>query len=258
LSSTICTLTTLETTTPACAVANTTYNQAGATATVTAITVVTSPTAINSGVISTASITHGNTMARTTYGYVPGSDAGFSGIPSDIWPAATTAAAGSTVPSVLGTINIPPQFMNATGRKIRLCGYGTSSGASTATVLNLSLQWDSFGMDNAGLPVKIADTAATPSTAFGASVVNVNFCFIVATSVSSATATGSSMIPLNAIINWGNTATGITPSGGGLITTAAVGSLNTTNEARLHIVYNHTTGSDGAGFVLNGYTLEAF
>jgi hypothetical protein len=106
--------------------------------------------------------------------------------------------------------------------------------------------------------VKIADTAATPSTAFGASVVNVNFCFIVATSVSSATATGSSMIPLNAIINWGNTATGITPSGGGLITTAAVGSLNTTNEARLHIVYNHTTGSDGAGFVLNGYTLEAF
>jgi hypothetical protein len=256
LTAAICTLTTLETTTPACAVTNATYGQTGATATVTAITLATSPTAINSAVISTSAITHGNTTARTTYQYVPGT--GITGTPSNIWPAATSAAAGTTVPSAIGTVNIAPGFMNQVGRKLRVCGYGTFSGASTATVLNMSLQWDSFGMNNAGLPVTIANTAATPSSAFAASVVNTNFCFIVATSVASASATGGSIIPLSAQVSWGNTATGITPSAGGLVTTAAVGSLNLASEARLHIVYNHTTGTDGTGMVLNGYTIESF
>jgi hypothetical protein len=148
--------------------------------------------------------------------------------------------------------------MNSIGKKMRVCGYATSSGASTATVLNLSLQWDSFGMNTAGLPVKIADTALTPSSAFAGSVVNTSFCFTVATTVASASATGGSILPINANVAWGNTATGITASAAPLITTAAVGSLNLASEARLHIVYNHTTGSDGAGFTLNGVTIETF
>ena len=37
---------------------------------------------------------------------------------------------------------------------------------------------------------------------------------------------------------------------------AAVGSLNLASEARLHVVYTHVTGSDGAGFTLNGVTVE--
>lgn len=253
----VCTLTLLENTTPACAVANSTFNQAGATATVTAITVATSPTAINSAVISTSAITHGNTTARTTYGYTPGSAVGLSGVPSNVFPAATSAAAGSTIPSAIGTINLPPGFLNFPGKKVRVCGYGTFSGASTATVLNMSLQWDAFGQNNAGLPVTVANTAATPSAAFAASVVNVSFCFTIAGSVQSVSATGGSIIPLNAQVTWGNTATGISPASGGLITTAAVGSLNLAGESRLHIVYNHTTGTDGTGMVLNGYTIEA-
>ena len=258
LTSTICALTTLETVTPACAVANTTYGQSGATATVTAITVNTSPTAINSGVVSTSAITHGNTTARTTYGYIPAGPTTPVGVTASMWPAAATTAAGSAIPNVLGTYNVAPGLMNSIGKKMRVCGYATSSGASTATVLNLSLQWDSFGMNTAGLPVKIADTALTPSSAFAGSVVNTSFCFTVATTVASASATGGSILPINANVAWGNTATGITASAAPLITTAAVGSLNLASEARLHIVYNHTTGSDGAGFTLNGVTIETF
>jgi hypothetical protein len=256
ITSAVCTLTQIETSTAACAVANTTYGQTGSGAVVTGYPVNTSPTAINSGVISTTAITHGNANGRTTYGYVPGSKLSLVGLQGTAWPFPTAAAAGSTVPSVLGTITVPSGFMNFVGRSIRVCGYGTMSGASTATVLELSLQWDAFGQNNAGLPVTVADAKVTPASAFASSVVNASFCFTLSTQVASQSVTGGTLIAGPGTISFANTAPGVSPSTGPIITTAAVGSLNLSAEARLHIVYTHVTGSDAAGFVLNNVTVE--
>ena len=256
LTSTICTLTALETTTPACAVANTTYGQSGATATVTAITVNTSPILLNKTVISTTAITHGTPNGRTTYVYAPGSGLALSGITGATFPFTIGAAAGSTVPSALGTINIPPGYMNAVGKKIRVCGYGTTASTSAATVLEMSLQWDSFGQNTAGLPVTVADNQATAISAFSGTLVNVSFCDTLVTTVAGAGATAGSLMQVGGYACWGVTSAGVQPTCSPTSTTAAVGSLNLASEARLHVVYTHVTGTDGAGFTLNGVTVE--
>jgi hypothetical protein len=257
ITSSICTLTAVETTTPACAVANTTYGQTGATATVTAITVNTSPILLNKTVISTTAITHGTPNGRTTYAYAPGSAVGLSGVSGATFPFTIGAAAATTVPSAMGTINIPPGYMNFVGRKIRVCGYGTMSGASTATVLEASLQWDSFGQNTAGLPVTVADNQATATTAVSGTVVNVTFCNDLVTTVAGSGATAGSLMNVGGYACWGVTSAGVQPTCSPTSTTAAVGSLNLASEARLHVVYTHVTGTDGAGMVLNGLTIEA-
>lgn len=257
LTSTICGLTTLETVTTACAVTNATYGQTGTTATVTAITVNTSPILLNKTVISTTAVTHGTPNGRTTYVYSPGSGLALSGITGASFPFTIGAAAATTVPSVGGTLNIPPGYMNAVGRKVRVCGYGTMSGASTATVLELSLQWDSFGQNTAGLPVTIADNQATPTTAVSGTVVNVSFCDTLVTTVAGTGATAGSILDLGGYTCWGVTSAGVQPTCSSGSTTAATASLNLASEARLHAVYTHTTGTDGAGLVVNGITIEA-
>lgn len=256
LTSAICTLTTLENVTPACAIANTTYGQVAANATVTALTVNTSPTGLGKTVISTTAITHGTPNGRTTYVYSPGSGLALSGITGASFPYTIGAAAATGIPSVVGTVNIPPGYMNAVGRKIRVCGYGTMSGASTATVVDINLQWDSFGQNTAGLPVVVADLETTPASAFATTVVNVSFCQTLVTTVAGAGATAGTILPQAGILAVGNTSTGISGSAGSNGTTAAVASLNLASEARLHVVYNHTTGTDGAGLILNGLTVE--
>ncbi len=256
LTSTVCTLTTVETTTPACQVTNTTYGQTGATATVTAITVNTSPILLNKTVISTTVITHGTPNGRTSYAYAPGSAVGLSGVTGATFPFTIGAAAATTVPSAMGTINIPPGYMNFVGRKIRVCGYGTMSGASTATVLEASLQWDSFGQNTAGLPVTVADNQATATSAVSGTLVNVTFCNDLVTTVAGSGATAGSLMNIGGYACWGVTSAGVQPTCSPTSTTAAVGSLNLASEARLHVVYTHVTGTDGAGIVLNGLTIE--
>ena len=257
LTSAVCALTALETTTAACAVANATYGQTGATATVTAITVNTSPILLNETVISTAAISHGTPNGRMTYVYAPGNGVGLAGVEGASFPFTIGAAASTGIPSDVGTINIPPGYMNAVGRKIRVCGFGTFSGASTATVIDINLQWDSFGQNTAGLPVTVASMTATPAAAFAASIVNVSFCQVLTTTVAGAGATAGTILPGAGVMNVGNTVTGISAAGGTNATAAAVGSLNLASEARLHVVYNHTTGTDGSGMILNSLTIEA-
>jgi hypothetical protein len=256
LTSTVCTLTTLENVTPACAVTNSTYGQTGATATVTAITVNTSPILLNKTVISTTAVTHGTPNGRTAYGYAPGSGIGLAGVEGATFPFTIGAAAGTTVPSAIGTLNIKPGFFNVPGRKVRVCGYGTMSGASTATVLEMSLQYDSFGQNTAGLPVTVADNQATPTSAVSGTLVNVTFCTDLVTTVAGAGATAGSLMNIGGQACWGVTSAGVQPTCSPTSTTAAVGSLNLASEGRLHVVYTHTTGTDGAGMVLNGLTLE--
>ena len=245
----VCILTTVETVTPACAVANTTYNQSGTTATVTAITVNTSPIDPQVTTVSTTSVYVPNAGGRTTYSYAPSASAGAQLLPSSWLPFTISAADATTVPSVIGTINVPAQYMNVVGKTLRVCGEGTTT-ASTATIEEIQLQWDSFGQNTAGKGVLVGDGTAVATWATAG---HITFCEDLQTTVASASATGGSILMTNA---FGGSSGLSSVTGGGLggNITAAVGSLNLADPARINVIYVHTTGTDGAAITLQSLT----
>lgn len=250
----VCTLTTVESTTPACAIVNTTYSQAvGSTATVTAITLNTSPINPQTTVVSTTSIYVPNPGGRTTYGYVPGSHVGTPGIPAASPAFPITTAEATVVPDVAGTINISPGFMDYVGRTIELCGNITST-ASVATIVDIQFQWDALGQNTAGKGVLIGDLTATPGVALVTG--KATFCQDFQTTVASASATGGS---INHIGGTGAVG-GITLVAGGsfsdAMTAGAVASLNLAEDARINVIMLHTTATDGAGWILQGLTAK--
>lgn len=258
VSSGVCTLTTAELATPACAVANTTYNQTGSAAIVSALTLNTSPIPPQSSVVSTTSVYIPNAGGRTTYSYAPSSSVGPGApIPSSWLPFTIGAAAGTTVPDVVGTVNLPPNFANVLGKKFEVCGFLTTT-ASTATIIDIQLQWDALGQNTAGAGVLIGDLTTTPSTAI-ATAGHASFCQDFQTITTSATATGGK---LQMVTGYGGAA-GLTTVGAGGFGPALAGasaggvaSLNLADAARLNIIYLHTTGTDGAAWTLQNVTVK--
>lgn len=254
----VCTLTQVELVTPACAVANTSYNQLGATATVTAITVNTSPIQPQATTTSTTSVYVPNPGGRTTYTYAPSSSVGAGGaMPSSWLPFTIGAAAATTVPNVAGTINIAPQYMNVLGKKIEVCGDLTTT-ASTATIVDIQFQWDAFGQNTAGKGVLIADETATPTAAI-ATAGHATFCQDFETTVTGAGATAGTINHVNSFGGVG----GLTLLAGGPLTdampganAAGTGSLNLALDTRLNIIYLHTTGTDGTAWTLQNVTIK--
>lgn len=257
LTSTVCALTKIETITPACAVANTTYGQSGATATVTAITTNTAPLALQLGAASTTSDYVGNSNGRTIYGYTPSSRQALAGVVGSSYSfTAGPATVATTVPQVLGTIAIPPGFMNVIGHTIRVCGKTTETTTASATIQNLQLWWDGAGSNTAGAPVNIGNMQDVVGTAVAA-VNNGSFCETFVTTVSGAGATAGSILG-------GNSFYGLYPvsaqtQAGGFsgndILAAAVASLNLAGgggfTTRLHVVQLHTGGTDVSPKLLN-------
>ena len=255
ITSSICTMTTLETTTPACALTNTTYAQTGSSATVTALTVNTSMLAINSAVIGTSTVVHGNTIAKTTYGYVPGTSLATSGIQGVYWPA-TGAAATSTNLDTVATLAIPANYMQV-GRKLRICGNATMSGASTATILGVDLIWDANVQDSAGAPVIISTNTLTPGSAVAGSVVQYNFCQTIVATVTGTTTTGGTVLAGSGQMCYSVTAPGTVAYCGPVTTVGTTASLNFIQPARIHVAFVHTTGTDGAATILQNLTVES-
>lgn len=248
----ICTLTRLELTTPACAVTNATYNQTGSSATVTAITLNTSQINPETTIISTTSIYVPNPGGRTAYTYVPSSHVGLYGAPGSFLAFPVTAAAGTTVPAVLGTVNLPPGLMNYVGRTIEVCGYATAT-ATAATIENIQLQWDANGQNTAGKGVPLASLTATTTLA---TTGHISFCADLQTTVAAATATGGSINPLSGFINVAGVDLAATVAGGGNTLTGAVGSLNLADAARINVIWLHTTATDGAGLILQSLSFK--
>ena len=246
----VCTLTTVETVTPACAVTNTTYGTVGSTATVTAITVNTSPINPETTIISTTSVYVPNPGGRTTYTYAPGSHVGTPGLVADELTFPIGAATGTTVPTVIGTMNLPPGFMNYVGRTLEVCGVAYGAGASTATIVNLQFQWDAFGQNTAGAGVKIGDMNLTMTGGL-----HYSFCEDFQTTVAAATATGGSIIANGGYLAGSAASQGVSGAGAN-IGTAAVASLNLAEDARINIIYLHVTGTDGAGVTLQSLTAK--
>lgn len=257
LTSTVCTLTKLETVTPACALSNTNYAQTGSTAIVSALTVNTAPLHLLATTASTTAAYIGTPSGRTTYAYAPHNTNSQFGFTTTQQPFAISVAAGSTVPEVIGTIPVPIGFMNQVGRAIRICGQATNAGANTATVENIELLWDAAGSDTAGAPVIVGQMQIT-ATQVGTAE-NYQFCETLQTTVAGAGVTAGSLEPISGVLNFSEAA-GTLHSSGPDVKAAAVGSLNLAgtggNTQRVHIVWLHTTGTDGAGLTLQGATVE--
>lgn len=238
----VCTLTTLEITTPACTLANTTYGQAtSGTINVAAYPVVTSQLITTLAAVSTTSYYLANSEAHTTYAYAPGGHAGIPGVQTDFRPATISAALGSTVPFVLGEVSIPPNFMNYQGRTIRVCGHIINAATDADTITAIQTRWDAQGSNaTTGIPpllgsVKVTATMSAATTK--------DFCQTISTTTASASATGGSLFPTDGFISESMSGAGTTPTTGPNIVTATVGSLNLALAARLELVYVETTGA---------------
>ena len=251
----VCTLTAVETITPACAVANTTYGQSGAAAIVSALTLNTSPIEPLATQTSTTAIYVPNPGGRTTYTFAPGSHIGATGMVAQEQLFTIGAAAATVVPNVVGTINLAPGVMNVVGKTLEICGTMTTT-ASTATIVDVQFQWDAMGQNTAGKGVLIGDLTATPSAAL-ATTGHATFCQDFTTTVASASATGGTILAGNGYGAVG----GLTLLGAGALsnsmaTVAGTGSLNLAVDARINVIYLHTTGTDGAGWTLQSLTAK--
>lgn len=250
----VCTLTKVETITPACAVTNTTYNQTGVGAVVSALTLNTSPIEPQATVISTTSIYVPNPGGRTTTSYAPGSHIGSAVTVPSALAFTIGAAAGTTVPDVIGTINLAPNAMNLVGKTLEICGEATTT-ASTATIVDIQFQWDAMGQNTAGKGVPIGDMTATPAAAL-ATAGHATFCQDFQTTVASASATGGSINHVNSYGAVGGVSLIAPGALSDALTPGAVGSLNLAVDARINVIYLHTTGTDGAGWTLQNLTAK--
>lgn len=249
----VCTPTKIETITPACALTNATYGQTGSAAVVSALTVNTSPIALQLGGANNQLGT-GNSGAHTTYAYVASSHAGATTLLTANLPfTATAGGATSTQQVVLATLPIPAGFMNAVSKTIRVCAKLKQTLANSPTIENWQVYLDGAGSNTAGAPVQLANIQGTAT--FTNVAYNGSFCENFTTTVSGAGTTAGS------IIGGANvTSMGIASAPTNLVTmldtlNAAVGSLNLAGgggfTSRLHIVSQHTTGADGASQVLS-------
>lgn len=260
LTSSICTLTSVETVTAACAVANTTYGQSGATATVTAITVNTARLWVGLGGTSTTADIVGNSNARTIYAYAASNHVGLPGVVAASTAFAGATAPATTVPAILGTVTLPAGFMNQVGKTIRVCGLFTEASAgSTSTITQVNFVWDADGSNTTGAGVLLGGPKTT-STLPGSAADQWYFCQNFKTTVAGAAVTAGSIqagagflsetsgsVGTATAVGWGNAPT---------IGAATVGSLNLAGEARIDIDYIHTTGTDGAAPTLTDLTVE--
>ncbi len=240
----VCTLTTLETTTPACALANTTYGQSSSAvgaaglfsaggAQFTGYPVVTSILAPNLDSASAQSLNPSN-GGHTVYKYVPSNHVGIPGVMTASQTFPITTAAQTTIGQVAGTVKLPANFMNYVGRTIEVCGL----------LSNIQLWWDNEGSNvTAGTAVELSNIQITATLTAAASV---SFCQDITTTVAAATATGGTIAPGEGWLAEAQVSAGTIHFASTNILFAAVGSLNLALPANLEIVYNHTTGTDGA------------
>lgn len=237
----VCTLTTIETTLPACALTNTTYGQTGSAWVAPAYPVVTSQQGFQLAGVSTTSYYIPNSNAHTAYSYAPGAHPGIPGVVTNAPPTTVSATLASTVPFVLGSVQLPPGFMNYQGREIQICGFVTDAATAVDTISAVQFWWDADGSNvTTGIPVLLANDQITATLT---AAVNREFCQNFTTTVPSASATGGT---IQAPFGWlaeGQIAAGTIHFMEPNITIAAVGSLNLALASRIDVVFVETTST---------------
>lgn len=264
LSSGVCTLTTIETVTPACALSNTTYGQSSSAigaaglfasggAQFTSYPVVTSQLAPNLDSASAQSLNPSN-GGHTIYKYVPSNHVGIPGVMTFNQNFPITTAAQTTIGQVAGTIKLPPNFMNYVGRTIEVCGMLSKTSTTADTITNIQLWWDAEGSNvTAGTAVQLSNIQITSTLTAAATL---PFCQDITTTVAAATATGGTIRPGVGWLTEAQVAAGTIHFASSNVLLSDVASLNLALNANLEVVYNHTTGTDGAGVLLINPTVK--
>jgi len=239
-----CTLTTLETVTPACALPNTTYGQAGSgPATFNAIYAATNmliPVASE----ATANVWNPVFNAHSTFAYEPTATAlSFQTNYTPFSANAATTASGNR--AVLATVPLPPGYLNQIGKTIRVKGKYTStvtSGVTPEILINLGSQGANYGA--AGIPTTLC-TMLSVGTTLAVTTVNGTFECVLTTNAAGATAVGS-LFPDGWAGWWGTGITGVFQADSG---TAAVGSLGLFEPTQLFVTYLSTAQASSAAQV---------
>ena len=255
VTSLVCTLTKVETVTPACAVTNSTYGQTGSNAIVSALTVNTAPLHLLKTTASTTSAYIGTPSGRQGYSYAPVGTTSSQGLTYSQQAFTVATAAATTVPEVIATIPVPTGTMNFPGRTLCVELQATEAAAgSTATVQNFEAFWDAAGSNTTGAPVLIGQVQLT-ATLVTANADNWSYHECFQTTVSGSSVTSGSIQPIGGqlISTYG---AGVLGNAGTEVNVAPIGSLNLAgtggNTQRVHIVWLHTTGTDGAGVQVTG------
>lgn len=241
----------------ACNITNSTYGTTGSNAIVSALTVNTARIWVGVGGASTTADVVGNSNARQSYAYVPGSRMGMPGITN--YSLAFSAATGplTAAPAVIATIQLPAGFMNHVSKGIRVCANVTSQGGSTATVDVVEAYFDADGSNTAGAGVilpaaKITNTlSATPA---------IMFCQNFTATVSGTSATAGTIFVNQGYLSEtmsvaATTAANFFTVPNIVVAGSTVASLNLAGEARLDLAILHTTGTDGT-WTANNVTVE--
>lgn len=242
----------------ACNLVNTNYNTTSSTtgaaglftnggAQFTLYPLVTSMLAPNLDSASAQSLNPSN-GGHTVYKMVPSNHVGVPGVMTVNQTFPITTAAQSTIGQVAGTIKLPWNFMNYVGRTIEVCGLLSKTSTTADTITNIQLWWDAEGSNvTAGTAVQLSNIQITQTLTAAASL---SFCQDITTTVAAATATGGTIVPGEGWFTETQVAAGTIHAASTNVLFAAVGSLNLALPANIEIVYNHTTGTDGAGVLL--------
>lgn len=251
------TLTKVETVIAACAVTNATYGQTGSGMVVSALTLSSARIAEQLGAASTTTDIVSNSAAHTVYTYAPGAWTHPNTVIGSFAPFTVTTAAATTVPAILGTIQLPAGFMNQVGRTIRVCGKGTqAANGSTATITTIQLIWDADGSNTTGAGVIIGSGETLTSTLVTANADDLSFCEVLRTTVSGAGVTAGSIQDVTGwlVVDGAQTSTSNRAAGNNSV--GATASLNLAGEARIDVQEVHTTGTDANGWILQSLSVE--
>jgi len=268
VTSTVCTMTTLETITPACAVTNTTYGQVGSTFgkgglfTTGGAQITTYPlsTAQLAPVLATTANTltgqHTFTNSSVSYTYAPGNRMGVCGASSSniVQMAAAGGINGSsatTVPNPIASWTIPANCFNYIGAEFRVTGKFTyTDGGDSST--RLIVAWDSNGTNTASVPTPLCNILDT-ATGTGAAYNGTYTCTVRILTIG---ASGTAIVNGYSTQNLAAGATTLVRNGADTAV-AASAAINLTTNARISVWFEGVGATNNPGAQGLDATLEA-
>ena len=270
VTSALCTLTTLETVTPACALDNTTYGQTRSSfgaaglftrggAQFTGYPLNTSQhfTQLASTVQTTAALTP-MTNSSVTYSYAPSSRiAACPGMSSwnqtqEIAAGGTSASSTTGIPMAMGTWTVPANCFNYVGAEFRVSGKITWTDGGASDAMKIIVAWDAPLSDSTTLPLTLCNIANTHTNA-GAAQTAWYSCTV---RVLTTGATGTAMVNGGGFFDIATGAAGVLIGGANDTAVAQTGAtMNLTVPARIAVRFSDTGATVTGAQPLEG-TLE--
>src|ERR1700690_2680338 len=268
VTSTVCTMTALETITPACAVTNATYGQVGSTfgaaglfttggAQITTFPVNTSQHFVNlaSTVQTTTSLT-AMTNSSVSYKYAPSNRVGSCTVSS--WNATQEIAAGGIsassttgIPMSMGTWTIPPGCFNFIGAEFRVSGKITWTDGGASDAMKVIVAWDANGTNTTTVPTTLCNIANTHTNA-GAAQTGYYSCTV---RILTTGTTGTALVNGSGYFDIATGSAGTLVGGANDTAVAASASINLVTAARISVRFSDTGATVTGAQPLEG-TLE--